>query len=77
LEQRHTVRRLRSGEILHTRLADRRSWDEWEQAGRQGMAQRAQAEAERLLAEHEVPPLSEAQERELTDFLRQAELELA
>jgi trimethylamine--corrinoid protein Co-methyltransferase len=77
LEQRHTVRYMRSGEILHTRLADRRPWDEWEQAGRQGMAQRAQAEAERLLAEHEVPPLDAAQERELTDILRQAERELA
>jgi trimethylamine--corrinoid protein Co-methyltransferase len=76
LEQRHTVRYLRGGEMLYTRLADRRAWDEWEQAGREGMAERAQAEAERLLAAHEVPPLAKEQERELTRIMRKAEQEL-
>ncbi|MCS7283711.1 MAG: trimethylamine methyltransferase family protein [Anaerolineae bacterium] len=70
LGQRHTARYLRAGEILLSRLAERRSWGEWDQSGREGMAERAQAEAERLLAEHEVPPLSSEQERELDDILR-------
>lgn len=73
LEQRHTVRYLRSGEVLYTSLAERRSWDAWDQTGREGMAERAQAEAERLLAEHIVPPLTEDQERELDEILVEAE----
>ena len=63
--EHHTVRYVRSGEILLTHLAERRAWDEWERAGRDGFAERAMAEAERLLATHQVPPLTEEQEREL------------
>lgn len=76
LGQRHTARYLRSGEILHTHLSDRRSWEEWDRAERDGIAERAQAEAERLLAEHEVPPLTAEQERELEEILWEAEKEL-
>jgi len=84
LDQRHTVRYLRAGEVLYTHLAERRPpfippdpstglragvggerGGEWERTGRADMAERAQAEAERLLAEHEVSPLTEDQEREL------------
>ncbi len=65
LGQRHTVRYLRAGEILMSRLAERRPWEEWERTGREGLAERAQAEAERILAEHGVPPLDPGQEREL------------
>jgi trimethylamine--corrinoid protein Co-methyltransferase len=77
LDQRHTVRYLRAGEVLYTHLAERRAWEEWGRAGREGMAERAQAEAERLLAEHEVPPLTEDQERELAEIMEEAERELA
>jgi trimethylamine--corrinoid protein Co-methyltransferase len=77
LEQRHTVRYLRAGEVLYTRLAERRAWAEWDRTGREGMAERAQAEAERLLAAHEVPPLTQDQERELDEILQAAERELA
>ncbi len=73
LDQRHTVRYLRAGEVLYTHLAERRLWEEWDQAGREGMAERAQAQAERLLAEHEVPPLTEDQERQLMEIMREAE----
>ncbi len=76
LDQRHTVRYLRAGEVLATRLAERRGWDEWHRGGRQGMAERAQAEAERILAQHEVPPLAKEQERELDEIMREAEREL-
>jgi len=76
LEQRHTVRYLRAGEVLVTRLAGRGSWEEWDRAGRDGMAERAQVEAERLLSAHEVPPLADGQERELDEILRAAEREL-
>jgi trimethylamine--corrinoid protein Co-methyltransferase len=72
LSQRHTARTLRGGEILTTRLAERRSWETWEREGRESMAERAQAEAERLLAGHQVEPLSADQERELDAIMEQA-----
>ncbi|MDW8067528.1 MAG: trimethylamine methyltransferase family protein [Anaerolineae bacterium] len=70
LSQPHTRRYLRAGEILRTVLAERGSWEEWERRGREGMVERAQAEAERRLATHEVPPLTPEQERELEELLR-------
>lgn len=76
LGERHTVRCLRAGEMIHPRLADWRPWAEWDRTGRETMAQRAQAEAKRLLAEHEVPPLTEDQERELDEVLQAARVEL-
>jgi trimethylamine--corrinoid protein Co-methyltransferase len=76
LDQRHTVRYLRAGEVLMTRLADRRAWAEWDSEGREALADRAQMEAEQLLAEHEVPPLAGDQERELDEIMRQAEAAL-
>ncbi|MFM8322163.1 MAG: trimethylamine methyltransferase family protein [Chloroflexota bacterium] len=76
LTQRHTSRYLRSGEVLLTKLAERGPWDSWEQKGRQGMAERAQAEAERILANHSVAPLEAAQERALDEILAAAAEEL-
>jgi trimethylamine--corrinoid protein Co-methyltransferase len=76
LDQRHTVRYLRAGEVLLTRLADRRAWQEWDREGRVLMVGRAQAEAERLLAEHQVPPLTDDQERELDQIMQEAGGEL-
>jgi trimethylamine--corrinoid protein Co-methyltransferase len=73
LAEMHTVKYLRSGEVMYTRLAERRDWDAWDQVGREGMAERAHARAEQLLAEHEVPPLSEDQERFLDECMREAE----
>lgn len=72
----HTVKYLRGGELLLTKLAERRSWNEWEKSGRVGMAERAQAKAMKILDEHEVEPLSEAQESELDAILDSAETEL-
>ena len=77
LAEMHTVRHLRAGEVLVTRLAERRDWHTWDQAGREEMAGRAQAQAERLLAEHTVPPLSHEQDRELDEIMNAAERELA
>lgn len=72
LSEEHTVRYLRSGEMLPARLAERRSWDMWEKSGRQSMSDRAQAEAENLLTTHEVPPLSDEQEKELDEIMLEA-----
>lgn len=76
LDQRHTVRYLRSGELMVTRLALRGGWETWLKGGMEGMAQRAQAEADRILAEHQVPPLSAEQEYELDQLLAAAQSEL-
>jgi trimethylamine--corrinoid protein Co-methyltransferase len=77
LGQKHTSRYLRGGEVLLTRLAERGPWDSWETAGRQGMHDRAIAEAERLLAGHQPPPLSDPQERALDEILSAAARQLA
>jgi trimethylamine--corrinoid protein Co-methyltransferase len=76
LDQKHTVRHLRAGELLATHLSERRSYQEWQRGGAQLMADRARAEAERLLAEHQVPPLSDDQERELDEIMAEAAREL-
>jgi len=76
LGQKHTSRYLRGGEILMARLAERGTWESWEVGDRKGMAERAQAEAERLLLEHTVPPLREDQEAELDAILNEASSEL-
>jgi len=76
LGQKHTMKYLRSGEVFITKLAERGSWEGWEAGGRTGMVERAQAEAQRILREHEVPPLEATQERELDALMAAAEKEL-
>jgi trimethylamine:corrinoid methyltransferase-like protein len=69
----HTVRYLRRGEVLQPRLAGRDNWAEWEAAGRRGLVERAEERALELLADHEVPPLSEEQQAGLREVIRAAE----
>ena len=76
LGQKHTMKYLKSGEVYLTKLAERGSWEAWENAGRIGFVERAQAEAERILREHQVPPLEDAQEHELDLLMVSAEKEL-
>jgi trimethylamine--corrinoid protein Co-methyltransferase len=76
LGQKHTMKYLKSGEVFITKLAERGSWEAWEATGRIGMLERAQAEAERILREHQVPPLEAAQEHELDVLMAAAEKEL-
>ena len=76
LGQPHTSQYMRGGEILFTTLAERRPWEIWEREGREGMVERAQSEAERIIAEHEVEPLSPAQERELDAIMQEARRKL-
>ncbi len=76
LSQKHTRQFLKSGEVLMGKLAERGTWSEWEKRGRGSMADRAHAEAERLIAEHPIPPLEPAQERALDEIMAAAEREL-
>jgi trimethylamine--corrinoid protein Co-methyltransferase len=77
LGQKHTMKYLKSGEVLMTKLAERGTWESWEKDGRPNLARRAQAEAEKILREHQVAPLEDAQEKELDKILSAAEKELA
>ncbi len=76
LGQKHTLKHLRAGEMALTKLAERNSWDTWEEKmGRKQMADYAIDEAERILRDHIVPPLEAAQEAELDKILAAAERE--
>ena len=50
LGQKHTLKHLRAGEMALTKLAERNSWDTWEEKlERKQMADHAIDEAERIL----------------------------
>lgn len=76
LGQKHSIKYMRSGEIFFTDLAERRPWDAWDREGRESMAERAQVEAERILAEHEVSPLNKDQEKDLDSLMEEAQQKL-
>jgi trimethylamine--corrinoid protein Co-methyltransferase len=72
LGQKHSIEFMRAGEIYFTNLAERGAWESWDQGGRAGMTERAQAEAERIISGHEVPSLSKEQEQELDRIMKKA-----
>jgi len=76
LGQKHTMKYLKSGEVLLTKLAERGTWENWETEGRKGFLERTNAEAERILREHTVPPLEANQEKELDKIMQAAEKEM-
>ena len=77
LGQKHTLKHLRAGELALTKLAERNSWDTWdEKLERKQMVDHAIDEAERILREHEVPPLEPQQEKELDRIMAAAEKEM-
>ena len=77
LGQKHTMKHLRGGELALTKFAERNSWDTWdEKLERKQMADYAIDEAERILREHEVPPLEPEQEKELDRIMAAAEAEM-
>jgi trimethylamine--corrinoid protein Co-methyltransferase len=76
LGQKHTMKHLRAGEMALTKLAERNSWDTWEEKlDRKQMADYATDEAERILREHSTLPLEPQQEHELDRILAAAEKE--
>jgi trimethylamine--corrinoid protein Co-methyltransferase len=76
LAEQHSIKYLRAGEIMFAQLGERHTFAEWDRSGRKGLAENAQAEAERILAEHEVPPLEDTQENELDNIMGAATEEL-
>jgi trimethylamine--corrinoid protein Co-methyltransferase len=78
LAEPHTIRYLRAGEVWHSRLAVQEvSWEMWRNGGGPTVVERAQHEAERILATHEVPPLSEDQSRAMDEIVQAAASEQA
>jgi trimethylamine--corrinoid protein Co-methyltransferase len=77
LGQKHTLKHLKAGELALTKLAERNSWETWEdKLERKQMADHAIAEAERILKEHHAPPLEPQQEKELDAIMAAAEKEM-
>lgn len=73
LREQHTRRYLRAGEVWQGRLGVQEvGWDMWHNAGEPTVLERAQAQVEKILAEHEVPPLSDEQTHTLDDILAHA-----
>lgn len=76
LGQKHTLKHIRAGELALTKLAERNSWETWdEKLERKQMADYAILEAERILREHQVTPLEPQQEKELNAIMAAAEKE--
>jgi len=77
LGQRHTLNHLKAGELALTKLAERNSWETWEEKlDRKQIVDHAVDEAERILREHQVPPLEPQQEKELDKIMAAAEKEM-
>ncbi len=72
LGQKHTMKYLKK-ELHLTKLAERNSWEPWEKNGRKGILENADAEADRILREHQIPPLDPQQEKELDRIMAAAE----
>jgi trimethylamine:corrinoid methyltransferase-like protein len=72
LGTQHTRRTWRSEQLL-PRLADRLGYEAWQAQGAKTMADRAREWARETVRNHQVPPLSLEQDRELDRILRAAE----
>lgn len=75
--EQHTRRYLRSGELWQGRLGVPEStWEQWYNAGKPTVVDRAQAIADQVLNSHEIPPLEEHQIREIQNIMLRADHEL-
>jgi trimethylamine---corrinoid protein Co-methyltransferase len=68
LDADHTLEHVR--DFWSSRYMSTSTWTEWEQRGRPHPADAATAEAKRMLAEHEPPPLEDGVERELAAIVQ-------
>jgi trimethylamine--corrinoid protein Co-methyltransferase len=72
LSQRHTMQFLEKEHFLPS-LSDRQTRERWEEAGSEGVADRAHREVAQILAEHQVTPLPDNVEAELERIVREVE----
>lgn len=74
--EQHTRKYLRSGELWQGRLGlSESTWEQWYTSGQPNVLHRAQAEADGILANHEVPLLTEDQDREISKIMTRAAIE--
>ncbi len=73
----HTLARLRSGELISTRIFDRDRLEAWQAKGAKTLEQKARERAAVLLAGYGAPPLPEEVSRELERIVASADQELA
>lgn len=76
LAEMHSVRYLRAGELFVPKLALHQKWAESEAAGQRDIVNQAQAQAQKLLAEYDAPPLDEAQQKGIEALIRAYENEM-
>lgn len=73
LKEPHTRKYLHTGEVWQTQVgAIESTWDTWRAAGSKSIVDRAQVEAQRLLREHQIPPLENSQSNELDKLMKSA-----
>ncbi|UCB44723.1 MAG: trimethylamine methyltransferase family protein [Spirochaetota bacterium] len=77
LEDMHTLKHIRTGELMDTEIFDRCNRETWESMGKKDLVQKASEKAFEILKKHEVEPLPEDVSKELKDIVRKAEKELA
>ena len=74
LSAEHTLRHMR--EQSHSKLIDRRMWQQWEKDGKKDFAQRAHEEALSILKNHKPEPLPQATLSALHSIVESAEEKL-
>jgi len=70
----HTLRHMR--EQSHSKLIDRRMWQQWESGGKKDLAQRAHEEALSILKNHKPEPLPPEVRSTLHSIVKSAEEEI-
>lgn len=76
LEQEHTIRHLRGGEVFIPELGFKGLWNEWEEGGQKNIRQNAREYARQLLKEDDSEPLPPEVDREMTAIMDAAYAEL-
>ena len=76
IEDTHTLKHIRTGELIDTEIFERGNRETWESMGKKGLVQKAREKAREILEKHEVEPLPEDVLKELIDIVSRAEKEL-
>lgn len=76
LGQKHTRTHMSAGEVMFTKLAERRVWSEWEQSGKVGMNERAELLVNQLLQDHTVEEIDSDLIQELDLIMTEAKQEI-
>jgi trimethylamine--corrinoid protein Co-methyltransferase len=76
LEQEHTIRHLRGGEVFIPRLGFDRTWTEWDAAGQKDIREAAREFARKHLAGSDCQPIGEHLDREINRVMQAARRDL-